>query len=181
MKKYLSVVPLVLVFCFTIACQDKAAQAELEKFKTQAKVEDQNVAVVNRVFDELNKKNADVYQELYAPEYRWYFPSANPKGLSREEESGFVKLLWAGFPDCHWDVEEMVVHGDRVIVRFLFKGTHSGEFQGILPTGNKTEVGGIWMGRVKDGKIVECREEDDLLGWMQQMGMELRPIEAKKK
>jgi predicted ester cyclase/ketosteroid isomerase-like protein len=143
-------------------------------------VEQQNEALVRAVFEGLNKRNEAIYQELYAPEYRWYFPSANPKGLSREEEAGFVKLLRAGFPDCHWDVEEMVVHGDRVIVRFLFKGTHTGEFQGILPTGNKTEAGGIWMGRVKDGKFVECREENDFLGWMQQMGMELRPKEVKK-
>jgi ketosteroid isomerase-like protein len=180
MKKYFCIVPLVLVFCFSFACQDKAAMAELAKFKAQAKVEEQNAALVRTVFDELNNKNADVYPKMYAPEYRWYFPSANPKGLSREEESGFVKLLWAGFPDCHWDVEEMVVHGDRVIVRFVFKGTHAGEFQGLLPTGNKTEAGGIWMGRVKDEKIVESREEDDLLGWMQQMGMELKPKEVKK-
>ncbi len=143
-------------------------------------VEQQNEALVRAVFEGLNKRNEAIYQELYAPEYRWYFPSANPKGLSREEEAGFVKLLRAGFPDCHWDVEEMVVHGDSVIVRFLFKGTHTGEFQGILPTGNKTEAGGIWMGRVKDGKFVECREENDFLGWMQQLGMELRPKEVKK-
>ena len=143
-------------------------------------VEQQNEALVRAVFEGLNKRNEAIYQELYAPEYRWYFPSANPKGLTREEEAGFVKLLRAGFPDCHWDVEEMVVLGDRVIARFLFKGTHTGEFQGILPTGNKTEAGGIWMGRVKDGKFVECREENDFLGWMQQMGMELKPKEPKK-
>jgi ketosteroid isomerase-like protein len=180
MKNPLFVVSLIVLLCFAFACQNKAEKAELEKFRAQAKVEEQNRALSMSVFDELNNKNADIYQEMYAPEYRWYFPSANPKSLSREEESGFVKSLWAGFPDCHWDVEEMIVHGDRVIVRFVFKGTHAGEFQGLLPTGNKTEAGGIWMGRVKDGKIVECREEDDLLGWMQQMGMELKPKEVKK-
>jgi predicted ester cyclase len=181
MKNPLLVVSLVLLLCFAFGCQSKAEKAELEKFRAQAKVEEQNRALLVGVFNELNKKNADVYQELYAPEYRWYFPSANPKGLSREEESEFVKLLWAGFPDCHWDIEEMVAHGDGVIARFVFKGTHTGEFQGLLPTGNKTEIGGIWMGRVKDGKIVESREEDDLLGWMQQLGMELKPKEAEKK
>ena len=181
MKKYLCAVPLVLLLCFACACQDKAAMAKLNRFEAQAKVEEQNLAFVNRLFDELNKKNADIHQELYAPEYRWYFPSANPKGLTREEESGFVKSLWAAFPDCHWDVEDIVVHGDRVVVRFIFRGTHTGEFQGILPTGNKTEAGGIWMGRVQDGKIIECREDDDVLGWMQQMGMELKPIETKSK
>ena len=38
MKKYLYVVPSVLLFCFTIACQDKAAMAELEKYRAQAGV-----------------------------------------------------------------------------------------------------------------------------------------------
>ncbi len=154
--------------------------AELEKSEAQAVIEQQNEALLRRVFDELNKRNADVYQELYAPEYFWYFPSANPKGLSREEESGFVKLLYDGFPDIHWDVEEIVAHGDRVIARFVFKGTHTGEYRGLLPTGNKFEGGGVWMGRVKEGKIVEGREEADVLGWMQQLGMELKPKEPKK-
>jgi purine nucleoside permease len=42
MKKLLCIVPLVLLFCFTIACQDKADMAELERYKAQAKVEQQN-------------------------------------------------------------------------------------------------------------------------------------------
>jgi hypothetical protein len=37
------------------------------------------------------------------------------------------------------------------------------------------------MARIKDGKIVEVREDFDALGWMQQLGMELKPIAAKKK
>jgi ketosteroid isomerase-like protein len=181
MKTYLCVVPFVLLFCFTLACQNKAAMAELEKFKAQAAVEQQNMALVTKTFDELNKKNADVYQELYAPEYRWHFPSNNPKGMTRDEESGFVKLLWAGFPDIHWKIAEMFAHRDMVVVRFTNTGTHKGEYQGLLPTGKSFESGGIWTARIKDGKLVEVREEADVLGWMQQLGMELKPIEAKKK
>ena len=180
MKKYLYVVPLVLVFCFTIACQDKAAMAELEKFKTQAAVEQQNMALVTKTFDELNKKNADVYQELYAPDYGWYFPANNPKPLTREEEAGFVKLLWAGFPDIRWQLVEMFAGGDRVMVRFAVRGTHTNEYQGLPPTGKAFESGGVWTGRINDGKLVEVREESDVLGWMQQLGMELKPIEANK-
>jgi hypothetical protein len=33
---------------------------------------EQNKAVVERAFDELNKKNAAVYLELFAPEYFWH-------------------------------------------------------------------------------------------------------------
>ena len=181
MKKYLCVVPLVLVFCFTIACQDKAAMAELEKYKAQAKVEEQNMALVRTVFDRLNRSDETVYQEMYAPEYSWHFPSNNPKVMTREEEAGGVKSAWSGFPDLHWDIEEMVSSGDRVIVRYVERGTHKGEYQGLRPTGNMLEACGVWMARIKDGKIVEVREDFDELGWMQQLGMELKPIAAKKK
>jgi len=108
MKNPILVVSLAVLVCFAFACQNKAAKAELEKFRAQAKLEEQNRALVVSIFDELNRKNADVYQKFYSPEYSWHFPSGNPKGLSPEEESGFVKLLWAGFPDIHWDIEEMV-------------------------------------------------------------------------
>ena len=181
MKRYLCAVPLVLLLCFSFACQDKADTAELEKFKAQAAVERQNEALVTRAFDERNKKNADVYQELYAPDYAWHFPSNNPKAMTREEQSGFVKLLWAASPDFRWDIEEMVAHGDRVIARFVARGTHTGEYQGVRPTGNRFEASGIWMARIKNGKIVDAREDLDLLGMMQQLGMELKLIEAKKK
>jgi steroid delta-isomerase-like uncharacterized protein len=181
MKKCLCVVPLVLMFCFSFACQDKAAMAELEKYKAQAKVEEQNEALVRTVFDELNKHNMTGYQEMYAPEYGLSLPSNNPKTITREEEAGYITLAWAAFPDLHWDIEEMVSSGDRVIVRYIERGTHKGEYQGLLATGNRIEASGIWMARIKDGKIVEVREDFDSLGCMQQLGMELKPIEAKKK
>jgi hypothetical protein len=41
------------------------------------------------------------------------------------------------------------------------------------------EVGGVWTARIKDGKLLEVREEADALGWMQQLGMELKPKEEK--
>jgi ketosteroid isomerase-like protein len=181
MKNYLCAVPLVLVFCFIIACQDKAAIAELETFKAQTAVEQQNEALVRSVFDRLSKGDEAVYQEMYAPEYGWYFPTFNPKALTWEEEAGFVKLLRVGFPDIRWDIIEMVVSGDRVVARFVVSGTHTGEYQGLLPTGIKVEAGGIWMARIKNGKVVEVKEETDLLGFMQQLGMELKPKEAEKK
>ena len=39
MKKLLYILPLVLLLCFTIACRDRAATADLEKPTAQAKVE----------------------------------------------------------------------------------------------------------------------------------------------
>lgn len=180
MKKKVIVVLVAFLVCFIIACQNKAAIAELEKYRAQTAIEKQNEALIRRVVEALNSRNAGIYQELYAPDYGWHFPSYNPKALTREEEAGFVKLLWDGFPDIHWDVPDVIAHGDRVIFMYICRGTHTGEYQGLKPTGNRFEIGGFWSGRVANGKIVEVREDGDVLGWMQQLGMELRPKEAMK-
>jgi len=42
MKKLLFVISLAVLFCFASACQNKAEKAELEKFRAQAKGEEQN-------------------------------------------------------------------------------------------------------------------------------------------
>jgi hypothetical protein len=42
MKKLLMVIPLVFLLCFTFGCQDKEAMAELEEFKSQTALEEQN-------------------------------------------------------------------------------------------------------------------------------------------
>ena len=49
MKKLCMISPLALILCFMVSCQDKEAMAELEEFKAQAEVEEQNKALVNRM------------------------------------------------------------------------------------------------------------------------------------
>jgi steroid delta-isomerase-like uncharacterized protein len=180
MKKLLCVVPLVILFCFTIACQDKAAMAELEKYKAQAKTEEQNMTLYRKTIEELNKGNVEFYRETMAPDYVYYLPSANPKSMSSKEVIGMIKTNMEGFPDVNWSIEEQVAEGDMVISRLIIKGTHTATYQGIPATGNKVEFGLINWCRLKDGKIIEEREEADILGMMQQLGFEPKPKEVKK-
>ena len=59
MKKLCMILPLALILCFLVGCQDKAAMAELEVFKAQAKVEEQNKALVLKWYEELGKGNIE--------------------------------------------------------------------------------------------------------------------------
>jgi steroid delta-isomerase-like uncharacterized protein len=177
MKNSVLVVPLVLLLCFVFGCQNKAEKAELEAMKAKAKLEDQNRELVTRCFEELNKGNVDFIREATAPDSVYYFPSANPKSMSPDEVIGLVKMDKEGFPDLNWSLEEQVAAGDVVISRFIVRGTHTATFQGIPATGKKIEISVIHWHRLKDGKIVEDREEADILGLMQQLGMELKPKE----
>ena len=55
MKKLYMILPLVFLLCFMVGCQDKAAMAELEEFKVQAEVEEQNKELVNRYSEAWSK------------------------------------------------------------------------------------------------------------------------------
>lgn len=178
MKNSLLVVSLVLLFCFAISCQNKAEKAELEKFRTQAKLDEQNKEIVKRFFEELNKGNIEIMSELYAPEYGWYYSSITPKPMTREETIEFFRMVFKAFPDINWTIQELFPIGDRVIAWMVVRGTHEGEFQGIPASGNKFEFSSFDMFRIQNGKIVEEREETDMLGLYQQLGMELKPREA---
>ena len=174
------VLPVALILCFMFGCQDKAAMAELEAMKTQAEVEEQNKALVKRMFEAWEKGDFEAYKEVVAPEFVWYNPSKSTKPMSREETIEFGKMMQNAFPDVTFSIEELIAVEDRVISRFIFRGSHEGEFQGIPATRNKIEISGILMTRIENGKIVEDREEFEALGFMQQLGMELRPKEGEK-
>jgi steroid delta-isomerase-like uncharacterized protein len=176
MKNPLLVVSLVLLLCFVFGCQNKAEKVELEKFRTQAKVEEENKALVNRLWEAWSKGDFEAFKEVVAPEYVWYFPSSSAKPRSREETIEAMKMIH-NVADVTFSIEEMFAAGNRVIVRYIMRGVHQGEWQGIPATGKKIEVSGIMIHRIENGKVVEDREEFDMLGIYQQLGMELKPKE----
>jgi steroid delta-isomerase-like uncharacterized protein len=180
MKNLVVVVPLVLLLCFSFCCQNKAEKAELEKFRTQAKLEEQNKAIANRAWEASSKGDFETLKELGTPEYLWYLPSNSPEPKSREDAIEKAKRLRSAFPDISFSIEEVIAVRDKVICRFMMRGTQLGEFAGIPATGNKVEISGIAISRIENGKIVEEREEMDMLDLFMQLGMKLKPKEVKK-
>jgi predicted ester cyclase len=180
MKNPVLVVSLVLLLCFAFGCRNKAEKAELEKFRTQAELEEQNKALMLRAVEEWNRGSNEFFMENTVPDYAYYSPSGNSRPMSRERTDENITALWKGFPDLRFTIEEVVAEGDKLTTRFSFTGTHLGEFMGIPATGNKIEVTGLIISLIKNGKFVEDREEIDTLGMMMQLGMELKPKEVKK-
>ena len=66
-----------------------------------------------------------------------------------------------------------------MIARGVIQATSTEEYQLSLET-DKIEYSWITMFQVEDGKIVEIRDEVDMLGLVQQLGMELKPKEKEK-
>ena len=175
MNKLHMILSMALVLCFMVGCQDKAATAELEEFKAQAALEEQNKEIVLRFYEEIDKQNFDAAIAMLASEYGLYSPSNSPKPRSREESMEALKMALRVSPDTNYGVEELYAVGDRVIARLIATGTHEGDLPGFPASGNKFEYSAIVIARIENGKIIEEKIEFDELGFMQQLGMELRP------
>jgi steroid delta-isomerase-like uncharacterized protein len=166
---------MILATAFALACQGKASRADLEKVKAQAKLEEQNKAIVQNYFALADAGDFDAVARLYEPTTVFYSPSGSPRPVSGAEDIEIGKIYAKAIPDLSHRIEELLATGDKVIARLVTKGTLKEEVQGFPPPGKPFEVSSIYIFTLKNGKIIEGRGEVDMLGLMIQLGMELKP------
>ena len=133
---------------------------------------EENARTIRRIYDELwNERNLAIAEELIAEDGTNYDTGLVPMPFGPEEMKGTVRMITAAFPDNRHEVDEVIMDGDRVVLRCTLTGTHEGPFMGIPPTGRKIEVTEIHIYRLVDGKAVEHRVGRDDLGAMRQLGI----------
>lgn len=128
---------------------------------------EENKATVRRFWEEINKGNQAVLDELYATDFVLHIP-LQLNGLERLKP--YMSRLFIAFPDYHAIVEDMVAEGDKVATRLTASGTHQGEFLGIAPTGKQMTWTLTHINRIVGGKVVEGWQMTDRLDLLQQMG-----------
>ena len=129
----------------------------------------ENKAVVERVFEIVNKRDPEGYREVMAEHYVYHGPGGiEADGIDAIIE--FASAFFTAFPDLTATVEEIIAEADKVVARIRISGTHQGEFDGIAATGRTVRYTAISMMRIDGGKIVEEWENFDELGLMQQIG-----------
>jgi steroid delta-isomerase-like uncharacterized protein len=96
------------------------------------------------------------------------FPGQGP-GLEGLKET--LTRIRSAFPDSQWKVEEQIAEDDKVLTRFLWSGTHQGEFLGIPATNRVIRVWGMVIDRFEDRKVKSTRILLDTLSMMQQLGV----------
>lgn len=131
-----------------------------------------NKALTRRVVEEVwSRGNLDIVDETYATDWALHDPAAPGVGGS-EGMKQLVAMYRTAFPDLHMSVEDQIVEGDKVVSRWKSIGTHQGELMGIPPIGLRgSEVIGIFIDRIVDGKIVESWANWDTLGMLQNIGV----------
>jgi steroid delta-isomerase-like uncharacterized protein len=135
--------------------------------------------LVRRYREELwNEGNLKVADEIIARDCRYhiYDPITTLLGTGPERAMKAVLQFRSAFPDLHITIEDLFAEGDRAMVRWTFRGTHTGVLFGVAPSRMIITIAGMDMYRVVDGKIQEYWVNWDTMGFMQQLGLE--PVAA---
>lgn len=133
--------------------------------------QEDNKRIVRRMIEEgVNARDLSVFDELISPSFVDHeAEGAAPGGPEGEKES--LAAIRESFPDWRWEVEEMLAAEDKVITRYVVRGTHRGEYMGAAPTNKEVRIEGINIVRIEGGKIVESWGNSDQLGWLRQLGV----------
>ena len=122
---------------------------------------EENKAVIRRAAQAASSGDFDAFDELMAPD------------VAAQYKEGIAEFRRA-FPDFRGADEIQIAEGDLVAGRFVFYGTHEGEFMGKAPTGRQVTFRGLSLNRVAEGKIVETWIEMDLENILGQIGAMVR-------
>jgi predicted ester cyclase len=90
--------------------------------------------------------------------------------VDRETHLHGIALLNAAFSGIDID-HDQVAEDDLVSTRLIWRGVHTGEFQGLPATNREIAVQGISMERVMDDEVLERWYIQDELAMMQQLGV----------
>ncbi len=122
----------------------------------------------------LNTHQPDLVDRFVAEAYVNHNPAVAD---GREANRQFWTEFFSALPDLTATMEDLVVSGDRVVGRFVYRGTHTGPLLGIPASNNPIEMRSIDIWRVQDGLFVEHWDELNLLEVFQQIGV-LPPLGA---
>ncbi len=129
---------------------------------------DQNSRLVQRALEEVfGAGNLSAVDEIFHEDFINHDAGPRtppgPEGLKVT-----VGWLHQSFSDLHYEIEDEIAAGDKVVVRVVSSGRHTGPFIGFPATGRTFSVEQIHIYRIADGKIIEhWSSRDDLSQGMQ--------------
>jgi SnoaL-like polyketide cyclase len=102
--------------------------------------------------------------ELYAPNFVFHDPNIPiPAGgvRSREDYKQFGTGFLAALPG-QFTIEDLIAEGEKVVLRYTYRGTHQGQWRGVPPTGKSVTFTGTITYRI----VAETCSLASFSGWM---------------
>src|SRR6266404_653473 len=151
---------LTIIFATLFACNTS---------KKDTKVED-NIKFYSHTWDAvINEGRINLLDTAFSPDIVLHTSPTEIQGIDSAKR--YYANYVTGFSNRQFTVKDIFGQGDKLVKFWEFKGTHTGDFFGIKPTGKTVDVIGATITRIVNGKIVEERDFFDNLEFMQQLGL----------
>jgi len=99
----------------------------------------------------------------------WVTCRGNDLCNSREEVIAGIAARLKAIPDLTWEIKEVLVSGNRAIVRGEAIGTPAGNFMGTATNGKSFKLMSIDVHTIENGKIVRTYHVEDWQGAFRQL------------
>jgi len=136
-----------------------------------------NKVLFERAFEEFFvKRDFDSVDRNYSPNYIQHNEMvaawATAQRLSPiEGVKQFFSQFFAAFPDFAPTIDHLYAEGDKVFAFVTWKGTHQGEFQGVVPTGKKIVIKTAEIMRIENGQFAEHWDVVNELEMLETLGL----------
>jgi|SRR6266513_852017 len=108
------------------------------------------------------------FLEAYSPDVILH---GYPQGMNGVDGlRRFHAAMWDAFPDARIEVDDAIVEGDRVALRYRLTGTHRRGYLGVAATGLPIDVQGMMVVRVEGGRVAEEWHSPTELSILRQLG-----------
>jgi predicted ester cyclase len=101
----------------------------------------------------------------------WLSCGANEACRTRDQVIAAVTGLQQVVPDLKWEMKEVLVADNRIIVRGEATGTPKGELMGASPTGKSFKLMSIDVHTLKGGKLTRSYHVEDWMGAIRQLSV----------
>lgn len=127
-------------------------------------------SIGTRFFELQDKLKGGPAAELCTADYQAWL-GGNPP-VDRAGHEGFAKAFYAGFADLQHEVVDVLADGDKVSVRFVLHGTHTGMLFGMIPpTQKRVSIPANVIMHLDGGKVRRLYGVFDEAGMLRQLGV----------
>jgi steroid delta-isomerase-like uncharacterized protein len=128
--------------------------------------------VVQDYFDAWNRRDAEAIVATFADGGTYRDPSA-PYGLRELAIGSYAKGLWAAFPDLSFEIISAETGAHTIAAQWLMRGTNTGSFHGLPPTGRAVAVPGADFIHVDGDQICSVQGYFDSCAVPDQLGLQV--------
>ena len=134
-----------------------------------------HVATMRRCYELINTGDIDGFAEFLADDF---VEHEQTPGLAPTKEGvlEFFRMYRAAFPDLHFEPQDYIASGDKVVTRVRVTGTNTGDFMGMPATGRSIDIQLIDIVRFGDDQLGhEHWGVADVMTMMRQLGVVPEP------